>query len=822
MPRFITDNEQILAAMNKVEMFASVSQKIREEWLKGFVDQGGKSSGPLVHLKAYNPNERVLEEYDWGGNSFLILVDGALDVYMTDTDGKQNKVNEIFPGESFGEMSLFAGVPRTASVFAVAPRNSTAQESLVLEIVRPAFREAKKAQQFIDELAHIYELRGLDTAIEQIRQSTPGAFSTQQLDQLQTISAFKVFGRSHLLFRLGQSIDKVYLIKNGWVRRSSDSSYETDAGTGWAAVGSEGLQADFLGAGNFLGIESLATPASMWEYNATVMLRTEVMEIDLALLRANRDLCEAARKAFARFSPLDDGKTCVVAAGSRETLKATEDVITTGIVEAENVLVMDMDLCIRCGNCSFACEKVQPDGRSRLVRRGIHIARTPQTRPQSTQHILVPEVCIHCQDPECLTACPTGAIARHELGQIDIEAATCTGCFACARLCPYNAISMVPEKPTPEVQPRRALQLTSWLGLTPPIVPAPVTSTKNEESLIAAKCNLCVNTPLNPNPEKGQSPKYSCEENCPTGALVRVNPREYFDEVRAGLGLVFQSPTMAVGRNIHRRDPFNRWCHIIGILSVLISLSVALLTWRHYGFALPLRLRWLSGVFGLLASGAAMTYSSRRRIYKRRAGPLRYWLLAHVYLGVVAGLAILVHGASHGGGPLTTLLMVSFDLVLLTGLFGLSVYYVAPRLLTSIEGDPILREDLEARRGELRKDLAGLATQSAEFRRLLDGPTRRFASFRYLLRQVWRREELSAMLADAREEYRAATELLAKDQQMTFIEGIEKLATLRRLDALIYLHHLLKLWLPPHIIATSLMLGLLLLHILQVTLFAVR
>jgi hypothetical protein len=46
--------------------------------------------------------------------------------------------------------------------------------------------------------------------------------------------------------------------------------------------------------------------------------------------------------------------------------------------------------------------------------------------------------------------------------------------------------------------------------------------------------------------------------------------------------------------------------------------------------------------------------------------------------------------------------------------------------------------------------------------------------------------------------------------------------TIRRLDALIYLHQSLKWWLAPHIASTSLMLALMVVHIIQVIYFAVR
>ncbi len=74
------------------------------------------------------------------------------------------------------------------------------------------------------------------------------------------------------------------------------------------------------------------------------------------------------------------------------------------------------------------------------------------------------------------------------------------------------------------------------------------------ENLLATKCNLCAGTSLNPPGAKSEA--FSCQENCPTGALVRVNPREYFAEVNGRIGLVFRDQTHAIGRNIHRRDPF--------------------------------------------------------------------------------------------------------------------------------------------------------------------------------------------------------------------------------------------------------------------------
>jgi len=159
--------------------------------------------------------------------------------------------------------------------------------------------------------------------------------------------------------------------------------------------------------------------------------------------------------------------------------------------------------------------------------------------------------------------------------------------------------------------------------------------------------------------------------------------------------------------------------------------------------------------------------------------------------------------------------------VILTGLFGIACYLIVPRIMTSIEGDPLLFEDLKARREELRETLAGIDTSNNELRQLIEVKVRRrYLSLGYLLRQYVRREALSPLLAAAREEFEAAP--LDEARRRLLIDAVEATATLRRVDALIYLHQLLKLWLAPHVVTSALMLALLAVHIVQVIFFALR
>jgi Tfp pilus assembly protein PilO len=79
--------------------------------------------------------------------------------------------------------------------------------------------------------------------------------------------------------------------------------------------------------------------------------------------------------------------------------------------------------------------------------------------------------------------------------------------------------------------------------------------------------------------------------------------------------------------------------------------------------------------------------------------------------------------------------------------------------MTSIEGEPLLIEDLRARRAELRETLASLAHRSTgALSDLKHRVTKRFLSFGYLMRQFTRREEISSMLAAARGEWHTDVE----------------------------------------------------------------
>ena len=64
--------------------------------------------------------------------------------------------------------------------------------------------------------------------------------------------------------------------------------------------------------------------------------------------------------------------------------------------------------------------------------------------------------------------------------------------------------------------------------------------------------------------------------------------------------------------------------------------------------------------------------------------------------------------------------------------------------------------------------------------------------------------------------------LATNEERAVLLRAVEATVTMRRVDALIYLHKILKVWIAPHVISTSIMLALMVVHVIQVVYFAVK
>ena len=821
MPREITDRDRVVEAVKNLaltaELFEEQNGKPKyagdlEVIVHGRDYGNGKRVGPYVRLLAYDSDEEIMRQGEWGGNTFYIAVDGILDVSVGG-DADRKRIGQLDPGTCFGEMALLAGIERNATV-SVPPKSS----ATVLEVSRPALRLLRKLPKFGQQLDETYRMHGVGRVLEDLTLVSDTEVSEGAVEQLKQHARYMVYGKHHVLCREGSPIDKLILVKTGWVRRSRGIPFHATSPEVVMGMG-ENIGVDFLGEGNCLGLDGLREPAN-WKFSATLMARSEVLEITIASL--DPQLRSELNGIFSNFSKADDSLPLTLeSVRDLNALKAAETEIATGIVDGTNLLVMDMDLCVRCGNCSLACHKVH--GQSRLVRRGIQIERPVSIGKTRLQHALLPLVCMHCKDPECLTGCPTGAIFRDPNGQVDIDPKTCIGCFDCATQCPYDAISMIPRNAEAPKRSfleslRRLVRLRNDEVFIPPA----------SDDVVAIKCNLCEDTPLNPKGAKRKA--YSCEENCPTGALVRVNPAEYFTEIGSTQGFVFKDSTHAFGRNIHQSDPLARAWNATGAALTIFAVLATAYGLSKYGFDSKLgntwlTMRWLTGIVGLVGVTIVMTYPIRKQVYRRRAGALRYWMLVHVYSGAVAGVVLLLHAGQRTGGLLTTLLYIAFDIVILSGIVGIASYLLAPRVLTRIEGEPLLVEDLEGRQKELQQEQKEILEKSEGWLRdeIAARINARYMTKGFLFRQIIRREGLKSLIARAREEFKEKTTRVAtEDERDLLLEALETAITLRRVDALLLLHRTLRFWIPIHVISTALMLALMIVHIVQVTFFKVN
>lgn len=107
---------------------------------------------------------------------------------------------------------------------------------------------------------------------------------------------------------------------------------------------------------------------------------------------------------------------------------------------ARLALVIDLDICVGCHACSVACkggsattalaDSVWPN----------QVFSYEIDADDGGRTIYVPRMCQHCEHPDCVTVCPTGAsFQRASDGVVLIDAERCIGCRLCAWACPYGA-----------------------------------------------------------------------------------------------------------------------------------------------------------------------------------------------------------------------------------------------------------------------------------------------------------------------------------------------------------------------------------------------
>ncbi|MHB1096468.1 MAG: 4Fe-4S dicluster domain-containing protein [Gemmatimonadaceae bacterium] len=106
-------------------------------------------------------------------------------------------------------------------------------------------------------------------------------------------------------------------------------------------------------------------------------------------------------------------------------------------------MVIDTVRCVGCMDCVVACktENNVPEGFNRdWIAYDVH-----GTFP--TVHMEIrSERCNHCDNPPCVSCCPTGASHVHDVGGVVlVDPDKCIGCKGCVASCPYGARFIHPD-----------------------------------------------------------------------------------------------------------------------------------------------------------------------------------------------------------------------------------------------------------------------------------------------------------------------------------------------------------------------------------------
>jgi Fe-S-cluster-containing dehydrogenase component len=327
---------------------------------------------------------------------------------------------------------------------------------------------------------------------------------------------------------------------------------------------------------------------------------------------------------------------------------------------ARSLLAIDLDRCTRCGQCTWACADSR--GSARLERRGDKVMVTLRKADSAAATaLLLPSACQHCREPACLDPCPTGAIRRDATGAVELDADLCTGCGACAKACPWEAIRMAPRPPSSN---QGAMAKMS--------------------SEIAVKCDLCRGLD---GPE--------CVSACPTDAIFRLDPQRDVVEVRAAVG-----PSREAARPEPRARKRSAWGFLLlALVPPFVALDRSLSGGPGDG---P---RLAAGVLGLvlvlaLASHAIVKRVSAVRRRARRAlsrsgavSTVAPFVSFHAASGVLAAASVLVHAGTSVRGGLLGALSMAFWGVAASGVLGALVYRFLPSRLSRIERTASLPED---------------------------------------------------------------------------------------------------------------------------------
>jgi CRP-like cAMP-binding protein/Fe-S-cluster-containing dehydrogenase component len=381
-------------------------------------------------------------------------------------------------GDLFGEMTCMNFYPRSATVRA-------SEDCTLLEMLRNVLYIMQRSPSFRAVLERNYRERAINNHLRSVPLFAPLRQDEARFEQFVNELRPKVFLRrcepGEVIIRQGALADDgFYLVRTGFVKVSQ------------SRPGGEHVL-NYVGPGGYFGEVGVLSDLPEIRARATPGVRTATCtaldHVDLVRITARdfRDIInrfpDSLRKTLieSALKALDNNGE----AARQAQTDSLEAFLGQGLMNAQSLLVLDLEKCTRCDECTKACSDTH-QGVTRLIREGLRYDK-----------FLVASSCRSCLDPYCMVGCPVSAIRRRDSREILIED-WCIGCGKCAENCPYGNINMHPfptnEKAPDPNNPNRTLAVVRQK---------------------ATMCDLCHD--LGPNAEP------SCVYACPHDAAHRMS-----------------------------------------------------------------------------------------------------------------------------------------------------------------------------------------------------------------------------------------------------------------------------------------------------------
>jgi Fe-S-cluster-containing dehydrogenase component/thioredoxin reductase/CRP-like cAMP-binding protein len=399
------------------------------------------------------PRTAIFKSGDYSTSVYNVL-DGEVHLYADKT-----RLMTLKRGQVFGEISLMSGRPHDLTAVA-------GNRCVVLESPQASIQKLMRIEPSVrDYLDKIYVLRALKMFL--LSHASP-----ETIHKLAETAIIHRVPTGEALFSEGDPIDRLYLLRSGSVTLSRVANERE-------------VIVSYCAAGKFVDLVGCQSGVLARTVTARATVACEALSIDYVSFcdlqaddkRLEGEVQRESKEQLSQYTQMQ---------ALPEAGKLMSFMLSHGVGEATNVLVIDEQLCVGCDQCETACASTH-HGVSRLDRKA----------GPSLYSLHLPTSCRHCEHPHCMKDCPPNAIHRMPNGEVFIDD-TCIGCGNCEANCPYGVIQMAES----DAQPSLLQRLLGHKG--------------SDGAKTAVKCDMCKDVKSGP----------ACVAACPTGAAIRIHAED--------------------------------------------------------------------------------------------------------------------------------------------------------------------------------------------------------------------------------------------------------------------------------------------------------